>query len=62
MFSNTEEHMTAYFSMFVLCAVFNGFNVRSENANIFEHIEKYEFLKVMGNNNSSSSVINNYWW
>lgn len=24
MFANTEEHMTAYFSMFVLCAVFNG--------------------------------------
>ena len=49
MFPNTEEHMTAYFSMFVLCAVFNGFNVRSENANIFEHInENMSFLKVMG--------------
>ena len=49
MFTNTEEHMTAYFSMFVLCAVFNGFNVRSENANIFEHInENMSFLKVMG--------------
>ena len=49
MFANTEEHMTAYFSMFVLCAVFNGFNVRSTNANIFEHInENMSFLKVMG--------------
>ena len=45
MFANTEEHMTAYFSMFVLCAVFNGFNVRSNTINIFEHIS---FLKVMG--------------
>lgn len=49
MFANTEEHMTAYFSMFVLCAVFNGFNVRSNNINIFEHIkENMSFLKVMG--------------
>ena len=49
MFNTTEEHMTAYFSMFVLCAVFNGFNVRSENANIFENInENMSFLKVMG--------------
>ena len=49
MFANTEEHMTAYFSMFVLCAVFNGFNVRSNTINIFEHIkENMSFLKVMG--------------
>ncbi|WP_394371339.1 cation-translocating P-type ATPase [Clostridium celatum] len=49
MFTNTEEHMTAYFSMFVLCAVFNGFNVRSTSTNIFEHInENMSFLKVMG--------------
>lgn len=48
-FANTEEHMTAYFSMFVLCAVFNGFNVRSNTINIFEHIkENMSFLKVMG--------------
>ena len=40
MFTNTEEHMTAYFSMFVLCAVFNGFNVRSNTVNIFEHINE----------------------
>lgn len=49
MFANTEEHMTAYFSMFVLCAVFNGFNVRSNTINIFEHIkENMSFLNVMG--------------
>ena len=40
--------MTAYFSLFVLCAVFNGFNVRSEGVNIFEHIsENKGFTKVM---------------
>lgn len=49
MFETTGEHMTAYFSMFVLCAVFNGFNVRSTSINIFEHIkENMSFLKVMG--------------
>lgn len=43
------EHLTAYFSIFVLTAVFNGFNVRSEGANIFEHInENKNFLKIMG--------------
>ena len=46
---NTTEHMTAYFSMFVLCAVFNGFNVRSTSVNVFEHIkENMSFIKVMG--------------
>ena len=46
---NTTEHMTAYFSMFVLCAVFNGFNVRSTRVNVFEHIkENMSFIKVMG--------------
>ena len=49
MFSSSEEHMTAYFSMFVLCAVFNGFNVRSTNTNVLEHIrENMSFIKVMG--------------
>ena len=48
MFETTEQHMTAYFSLFVLCAVFNGFNVRSEGLNIFEHIgENKGFIKVM---------------
>ncbi|MGL5378420.1 cation-translocating P-type ATPase [Clostridium sp.] len=43
------EHLTAYFSMFVLAAVFNGFNVRSTGLNIFEHIKENKgFLKVMG--------------
>lgn len=42
------EQMTAYFSIFVFAAVFNGFNVRSESLNIFENIkENMEFIKVM---------------
>lgn len=49
MFSSEGEHLTAYFSMFVIAAVFNGFNVRSAGVNIFEHIkENPGFIKVMG--------------
>ncbi|WP_297639385.1 cation-translocating P-type ATPase C-terminal domain-containing protein, partial [uncultured Clostridium sp.] len=48
MFSTEGEHLTAYFSMFVLAAVFNGFNVRSKSVNIFEHIkENPGFVRVM---------------
>ena len=48
MFGTEAQHMTAYFSFFVLCAVFNGFNVRSEGFNIFEYIsENKGFTKVM---------------
>lgn len=48
MFATEAQHMTAYFSLFVLCAVFNGFNVRSEGVNIFKHIsENKGFTKVM---------------
>lgn len=44
----TSEHLTAYFSMFVLAAVFNGFNVRSTGLNIFENIKENKgFIKVM---------------
>lgn len=44
----STQYLTAYFSMFVLCAVFNGFNVRSEGVNIFENIkENMGFIKVM---------------
>ena len=49
MFENDIVHKTAYFSLFVLSAVFNGFNVRSEGLNLFEHIEENKgFTKVMG--------------
>ena len=49
MFETDMAHKTAYFSLFVLSAVFNGFNVRSEGLNLFEHIEENKgFSKVMG--------------
>lgn len=42
------EHATAYFSFFVLTAVFNGFNVRSEGVNILQNIkENTGFVKIM---------------
>ena len=42
------QFMTAYFSMFILSAVFNGFNVRSEGIHIFERIkENPGFIKIM---------------
>ena len=48
MFETEIAHKTAYFSLFVLSAVFNGFNVRSEGLNLFEHIsENKGFTKVM---------------
>ena len=47
-FENEGQHMTAYFSMFVFSAVANGFNVRSEGINIFDHIKENKgFIKVM---------------
>ena len=48
LFENEGQHLTAYFSMFVFSAVANGFNVRSEGINIFEHIKENKgFIKVM---------------
>ncbi|MGL5383886.1 MAG: cation-translocating P-type ATPase [Culicoidibacterales bacterium] len=49
MFATPAVHITAYFSLFVLMAVFNGFNVRSEGIDIFVHMEQNKgFTKVMG--------------
>ena len=48
LFVSTKSCSTAFFSMFVLSAVFNGFNVRSEGVNILEHLnENKGFIKVM---------------
>lgn len=48
LFSSEESNLTAFFAMFVLTAVFNGFNVRSEDIHILEHIKDNKgFLKVM---------------
>ena len=47
-FENEGQHLTAYFSMFVFSAVANGFNVRSEGINIFDHIKENKgFIKAM---------------
>ena len=48
LFENEGQHLTANFSMFVFSAVANGFNVRSEGINIFDHIKENKgFIKVM---------------
>lgn len=52
MFRQSQDdiyHLTAYFTLFIMTAVFNGFNVRSTSTNIFEDISKNPgFLRVMG--------------
>ena len=41
--------MTGYFSFFVLMAVFNAFNARTDKLNLFDNITKNQgFLRVMG--------------
>ena len=48
MFSSEEALRTGYFSVFVLSAVFNGFNVRNTGVNIFQDLkENKAFIKVM---------------
>ena len=43
-----EAHLTGYFALFMLMAVFNGFNVRSTDANIFKGLDENKtFAKVM---------------
>ena len=47
-FPTNEELISAHFTMFVLAAVLNGFNVRSNTENLFEHIgENTMFIKIM---------------
>ena len=46
---NDIYHLTGYFTLFILMAVFNGLNVRSEGLNLFEHIKENKvFVKIMG--------------
>ena len=48
-FGSEDIHSTAYFSLFVLLAVFNAFNIRSEGVNLFVHMSQNPgFIKVMG--------------
>ncbi|MDY3829226.1 MAG: calcium-translocating P-type ATPase, PMCA-type [Clostridium sp.] len=49
LFDNEKQLLTGYFSLFVLSAVFNGFNVRNEGCNVLRDIkENKNFLKIMG--------------
>lgn len=43
-----QQHLTGYFVLFMLMAVFNGFNVRSEGINVFNGLkENPMFTKIM---------------
>ena len=49
MFTSQTERLTAFFCIFILSAVFNGFNVRSKDCSLLEHIsENKKFLYIMG--------------
>lgn len=46
-FGSTAEHLTAYFVLFIVSALFNGFNVRDDGFGIFKGLnENTGFLKV----------------
>lgn len=47
LFENEEQHMTGYFVLFIIAALFNGFNVRDDGFGIFARLkENTGFLKV----------------
>ena len=47
LFENEEQHLTAYFVLFIVSALFNGFNVRDERFAIFRNLgENKGFLQV----------------
>ena len=47
LFANEEQHLTAYFVLFIVSALFNGFNVRDDGFAIFKGLnENTGFLKV----------------
>ena len=47
LFANAEQKMSAYFVLFIWCALFNGFNVRDEGTAIFKGLnENTGFMKV----------------
>ena len=46
-FDNEKQHLTGYFVLFIVSALFNGFNVRDEKYGIFKGLdENTGFLKV----------------
>lgn len=47
LFDNEKQHLTAYFVLFIVSALFNGFNVRDDSFGIFKGLnENTGFLKV----------------
>ena len=47
LFQSEEQHLTGYFVLFIVSALFNGFNVRDEGYAIFDGLrENRSFLKV----------------
>ena len=47
LFGNETEHLTGYFVLFIVSALFNGFNVRDDGFGIFKGLdENTGFLKV----------------
>ena len=47
LFDTEEQHLTGYFVLFIVSALFNGFNVRDERFGIFRGLdENTGFLKV----------------
>ena len=47
LFENEEQHLTGYFVLFIVSALFNGFNVRDDGFGIFKGLnENTGFLKV----------------
>jgi len=47
LFENQEQHLSAFFVLFIVSALFNGFNVRDEGFGIFKGLNQNKgFLKV----------------
>lgn len=47
LFENEKQHLTGYFVLFIVAALFNGFNVRDDGFAIFKGLnENTGFLKV----------------
>jgi len=48
-FENTDTRHTAYFTFFIMIAVFNAFNARTDRINIFDNISgNKNFLRILG--------------
>lgn len=48
LFANEEQHLTGYFVLFIVAALFNGFNVRDDGFGIFKNLkENPGFIRTM---------------